>query len=460
MIQLWPHQDKFFADIRDAFRGSRRVLGVAPTGSGKTRVFSRMVRRSVDTGRRVLVIAHRSEILRQIANALKDEGVACGMIRSQEPMNLSLPVQVASIQTLAKRLDVVQKPDFIVIDEAHHLAAASYCAVLARYSGAHVLGVTATPERLDGKGLGDYFDVMVRGPEVQWLIDNGFLARPTYYAPSTVSMDGVSMRAGDYAKNEIAERMDKPAIIGDAVSHYLKYAAGKTAITFCVNLKHARDVAEQFNAAGVKSEVIDGTQSDGERAGVIERLASCKTINMVSCDLVGEGFDCPSVGCAILLRPTASLGLALQQIGRALRPKAGENTCVLLDHVGNCIRHGLAEEQRDWSLEGSAAKRRKREVALETRQCPGCFAIYTGTTCPQCQTVRESKVREIEIKEGELRELNAKELLEKRQKQIENHQCRTYQDFQKIEKERGYKRGWAYRRWQISRWNKSRGVEA
>ena len=154
--------------------------------------------------------------------------------------------QVASIQTLAKRLDVVPKPDFIVIDEAHRVAASSYHSTLAAYSGAHVLGVTATPERLDGKGLGDYFDVMVRGPEVQWLIDNGFLARPTYYAPSTVSMDGVSMRAGDYAKNEIAERMDKPAIIGDAVKHYLKYAAGKTAITFCVNLKHARDVAEQF----------------------------------------------------------------------------------------------------------------------------------------------------------------------------------------------------------------------
>ena len=459
MIQLWPHQDKFFADIRDAFRGSRRVLGVAPTGSGKTRVFSRMVRRSVDTGRRVLVIAHRSEILRQIANALKDEGVACGMIRSQEPMNLSLPVQVASIQTLAKRLDVVQKPDFIVIDEAHHLAAASYCAVLARYSGAHVLGVTATPERLDGKGLGDYFDVMVRGPEVQWLIDNGFLARPRYINPSTVSMDGVSMRAGDYAKNEIAERMGKPAIIGDAVKHYLKYAAGKKAITFCVNLKHAGDTMNLFNEAGIKSEVIDGTQTDKERSGVIERLATGATLNMVSCDLVGEGFDCPAVGCAILLRPTASLGLHLQQIGRCLRRKDDGSGSTILDHVGNCDRHGPAEEVRDWSLEGGAAKRRKREVALETRRCEKCFLVYQGTVCPECQTVRESKVREIEIREGELREISARELIEKRQKQIENHQCRTYQDFQKIEKERGYKRGWAYRRWQISRWNKSRGVE-
>jgi superfamily II DNA or RNA helicase len=402
----------------------------------------------------VLILAHRGEIIRQIVDALRDEGVTAGVIRSGEPMNLSFPVQVASIQTLVKRLDLVQKPDFIVVDESHHIASASYHAVMAAYSSAHVLGVTATPERLDGKGLGDYFQTMVRGPEVAWLIENGYLANPVYYAPSTVDLSGVHVRMGDFAKNEIAGIMEKPSIVGDAVKHYLKYASGRTAITFCVNLKHAAQVAESFNRAGVKSEVIDGTQTDRERSGIIDRLGKGETRNMVSCDLVGEGFDCPSVGAAILLRPTASLGLHLQQLGRSLRAKSDGGNAIILDHVGNCVRHGLAEEEREWSLEGSASKRRKRESALETRTCENCFAVFTGTVCPQCQTERESKVREIEQKEGELARLNAEAVLAARARIWEESRCKTFSDFRELGKRRGHKPGWAWHRWNTSKWNK------
>ena len=453
-MQLRPYQLKFVGDLRAAFaQGARGVLGVSPTGSGKSACAAHITRCSMEKGLRTTIVAHRAEIIKQLSDALRKEGVDHGIIRSGVQMRAHLPVQVASIQTLVKRMSILPKPNMVIVDESHRIAAATYVEMLAFYSGAKILGVTATPERLDGKGLGDYFQTMVRGPEVQWLIDNGFLAKPTYYAPSTVDLSSVSVRMGDYAKNEIAGIMDKPAIIGDAVQSYMRFAAGKTAIAFCVNLKHARDTAEAFNAVGIKAEVIDGTMDDGVRTGIVRRVRDGHTKLLVSCELVGEGFDAPAVGAAILLRPTASLGLHLQQVGRTLRPKADGSGAIILDHVGNCVRHGLAEEQRDWSLEGASAKRRKPEVAIETRRCEKCYAVYTGVTCPQCGEIRQSKQREIEIREGELQRLEVEKLIAHRQQIIENAQCRTFQDFQKVAQKRGYKRGWAYHRWKMSKWN-------
>ena len=457
MITLRPYQQKFVGDLRSAFAaGAKRVLGVSPTGSGKSACMAHIARCSLEKGLRTTVIAHRAEIIKQLSDALRKEGVDHGIIRSGVQMRAHMPVQVASVQTLVKRMSILPKPDMLMVDESHRIMANTYLEVLSAYSHAKVLGVTATPERLDGKGLGDVFNAMVRGPEVQWLIDNGFLARPIYYAPKTVDASGVSMRAGDYAKNELASLMDKPSIIGDSVAHYRKYADGKTAIAFCVNLKHARDTADAFNQNGIKAEVIDGTMDDGERAGIVERVRRGATSVLVSCELVGEGFDAPAVGAAILLRHTASLGLHLQCVGRALRAKPDGSGAVILDHVGNCCRHGLAEEQRDWSLEGSSAKRRKREVEIETRRCEECYAVYTGVTCPQCGVVRESKQREIEIREGELQQLEAQKLMEHRQQIIENAKCRSFQDYQALAKRRGYKPGWAYHRWKMSKWNTRR----
>ena len=341
----------------------------------------------------------------------------------------------------------------IAVHNCHRCASDTYHQIVAAYSSAHILGVTATPERLDGKGLGDYFQTMVRGPEVSWLIENGYLARPVYYAPSTVDLSGVHVRMGDFAKNEIAGIMEKPSIIGDAVKHYRRYASGRTAIAFCVNIKHAEAVAASFRAAGVSSEIIEGRMSDLDRKRIVGRLSSGETKVMVSVDLVSEGFDLPAVGAAILLRPTASLGLYLQQVGRCLRPKKDGGDAVILDHVGNCVRHGLAEEQREWSLDGKAAAKRKREVSLETRTCENCFAVFVGTVCPQCQTERESKVREIEQKEGELARLDAEAMLAARSRVYEESKCRTFNDFRELGKRRGHKPGWAWHRWNASKWN-------
>ena len=324
MIQLRDYQSASADELRSGYRaGLRRQLLVSPTGSGKTVLFAFVTKNSVQKGNRVMIIAHRSEILGQISRTLKTVGVDHGMIQSGVRSDPSKMVHVASVQTLVNRFDDIATPDFIVLDEAHHAAAGTWVKVFARYNDARYLGVTATPERLDGRGLNEFFDRLVLGPSVQWLIDNKFLARPRYFAPEvTPDLSSVRKMAGDFSKSESEEIMDKPSITGDAVAHYKRHLYPRTAVAFCVSLAHAEHVAECFRSSGVTAAVIDGKLSDDERTKRVTDLASGQIKVLVSCELISEGFDLPSTGGAILLRPTASVAMCLQQIGRALRPKA------------------------------------------------------------------------------------------------------------------------------------------
>ena len=455
MIQLRDYQSASADELRSGYRaGLRRQLLVSPTGSGKTVLFAFVTKNSVQKGNRVMIIAHRSEILGQISRTLKTVGVDHGMIQSGVRSDPSKMVHVASVQTLVNRFDDIATPDFIVLDEAHHAAAGTWVKVFARYNDARYLGVTATPERLDGRGLNEFFDRLVLGPSVQWLIDNKFLARPRYFAPEvTPDLSSVRKMAGDFSKSESEEIMDKPSITGDAVAHYKRHLYPRTAVAFCVSLAHAEHVAECFRSSGVTAAVIDGKLSDDERTKRVTDLASGQIKVLVSCELISEGFDLPSTGGAILLRPTASVAMCLQQIGRALRPKADGSEAVILDHVGNVLRHGLAEEPREWTLEGRVAKKRTKEAVLETRQCTTCFCIFAGLKCPECGVERASKVREIEQREGELRELEVQKMAEAREARIQVGRAQSYEDLVAIEKARGYKRGWAFHRWRVSRHN-------
>jgi superfamily II DNA or RNA helicase len=447
-MTLRPYQLDFRDRLRAAFaEGHSRVLGVSPTGSGKTVIFANTVKGAVERGNSCVVIAHRSEILDQISRALSTIGVKHGFIQAGKPY-VPMPVMVASIQTLARRVNSLPQPKLTVWDEAHHCVSSQYMTVLAAWSEAKVLGVTATPERLDGRGLGTIFTSMVLGPSTQWLIDNRFLARPIYFAPQQqIDMSGIRTVAGDYSKGDLAELMDTPKITGDAVAHYRRYAAGKPAIAFCVTVKHAEDVAAGFRAAGFNAASIDGSLEDNERRQRVKDLQSGAIQVMTSCELVSEGFDLPAVSAAILLRHTKSLSLHLQQIGRALRPKPDGGPAVILDHVGNCLRHGLAEEQREWSLEGRTARKAK-EKPVETKQCKKCYAMFAGAQCPQCGHVNPVKPREIETADGELKQLDPEEIKERLAARRQEGMCKSLADFQALAKARGYKPGWAYHRWQ------------
>lgn len=454
-MQLRPDQVTFVSQIREQFRqGRRRVVAQAATGFGKTVCFSYMTQNASAKGNSVIVLAHRSEILDQISKALGQFSVPHGRIQSGYPMTLHHNVQVASVGTLARRLDKIAPPTMVIVDECHHSAASQYVQIFAAWPKSFFLGFTATPERLDGRGLGEFYESMVYAPPVKWLVDQGFLARATYYAPpATVDTSSIRKTAGDFNRGDSEKLIDVPTITGNAVDHYRKLCDGARAIAFCISIEHAKHVAEQFNRSGIPSECIDGTLSDEERAARVANLTSGVTRVMTSCELVSEGFDLPSVEAAILLRPTMSLSMHLQQLGRAGRRKPAPNTCIILDHVGNCIRHGLMDDDRQWSLEGRP-KRKASETPIETQQCETCFAIFQGRECPQCGTEREIQKREIEVTDGQLVKLTDEQRQAMtRQRKTEERSCKTYEDFRKLGEMRGYKNpaAWAHFRVKHSR---------
>jgi superfamily II DNA or RNA helicase len=445
-VDLRPYQLDAVAKVRESFRwGSRAPLLVAPTGAGKTVIFCYIAQAAVARGNRVMVLAHRTELLDQTSRALTRLGVAHGMIAAGRTPDWQLPVQVAGVHTLIRRLGRVIPPDLIVVDEAHHAAAGSWRAILQAFPHARVLGVTATPERLDGKGLGDVFDDLIRGPEVRELIDAGWLSRPVYYAPEEVDLSGIRKTGGDYNRKDLDELMQERTLTGSAVEHYQRFADGIPAIAFCISIKHAEATANAFRKAGIPWQTIDGNMTPEARRQAVEDLATGKVRGLSSCDIVSEGFDLPVVGAAILLRPTMSLALYLQQVGRCLRPYPGKERAIILDHAGNVLKHGLAEQVREWSLEGKAERPNNSEPV---KRCKLCFSVFVGPRCPNCAGSEEEKERSVCHVDGELKELTAERMQEiaNRSKKDEQREAKTFDDLVRLGTRRGYRNpsAWAY----------------
>lgn len=407
-LTLRPYQQQAVHDLRLAFRdGARAPLLVGPTGMGKTCVLAEILSGVAARGRSAIVLVHRRELIAQTAHKLDLANVPHGIIAAGiEPA--AHPIQVASVQTLVRRLDrITTPPDLLIIDEAHHATAGSWARVMDHWPNALRLGVTATPVRLDGRGLSAVFDRLITGPSVADLIAQGFLCSSRLYAPPQVAdLSAVRRRAGDFAIDQAADAMDRPTVTGDAISHYRKLAAGQRAIVFCCNVQHAEHVADSFNVAGISAATLLGSTPD--RDDVVRRFDAGTVHVLVTVDVVSEGFDIPAAGCAILLRPTQSLGLYLQQVGRVLRPAPGKTYALILDHVGNVHRHGWPDDHREWSLDG--IQRRTAAggpAAPSVRTCPQCFAAFKpALLCPVCGTYCAPPPRRLMRQvDGELKEL-------------------------------------------------------
>ena len=460
-LTLRPYQQAGVEELRARFRaGDKNVLYQLPTGGGKTVVFSYITEGASKRGNRVLILVHRQELIRQTSNSLQEIGVTHGIIAPGYTPTWD-NVQVASVQTLVRRLAKIHPPQLIISDECHHAGAASWAKIFAHFKQANILGVTATPVRLDGKGLGrdcgGFFDSMVNGPTVRELIEAKHLARPRVYAPPVgADLSNLRKKYGEFVTAESAAAMDKPVITGCAVEHYRKLAGGVPAIAFCASVAHAEHVAEQFRVAGYQAASIDGTMHDNDRKARIKALGNGGLNVLTSCDIISEGTDIPIVGAAILLRPTASMGLYLQQVGRALRMHEGKIHAIILDHVGNVMRHGMPEEDREWTLEGErkgGKGKKDNDESLKIKQCHQCYACHVpAPSCPVCGHVYEVSAREVEQAEGELQELDAKrmqEIEENRARMFRRREegaCRTLADFQSLAKQRGYSPGWAFHR--------------
>jgi superfamily II DNA or RNA helicase len=442
-MNLRDYQQQAISDLRSAMQqGARAPLLCLPTGGGKTVILATIATQAAARGRHVLILVHRRELIHQTSSKLAWVGLDHGIIAAGIPPS-DHAVQIASVQTLARRLSRLNwQPTLIIIDEAHHATAGQWARILDHWPDAYRLGVTATPCRLDGCGLRGTFDTMVLGPSVADLIFTGYLSPARIYAPPVVAdLQGIRSRGGDYANDQAAAAMDRPTVTGDAISHYQRLAAGQQAIAFCCNVNHAVSVCDAFKTAGIGAELLLGNTPDREQ--VVADFAAHRIRVLVTVDVVSEGFDVPAASCAILLRPTQSLGLYLQQVGRVLRPAPGKEHAVILDHVGNVTRHGFPDDPRDWSLD-DRMRRSKGTPAPSVRTCPECFAAFKpAPICPVCGAgcvpIRSRVVREMA---GELRELKREEV---RQRTDERRQARTLQQLIAVGQARGMKNpvGWA-----------------
>jgi DNA repair protein RadD len=444
VIELRPYQQEAVDRIRQAMARHRSVLFVLPTGGGKTVVFSHIAHQAAAKGNRIAVLVHRVELLEQASRSLATMGVRHGLIAPGRSMDLSASVQVCSVQTLARRLHKLPADLFrlLVVDEAHHSNAGTWAKVLGHFHTARVLGVTATPCRTDGRGLGEWYGAMVQGPSPEWLTTEGYLAPARVFAPPGVSVQGLHRRMGDYDMREAEQLLGAGQAMGDCLSHYQQHLSGRTAIAFCCSVAHAEAVARLFNDHGVAASSIDGTMDTATRRDLLERLGTGDLKVLTSCSLIGEGVDVPSVGGCILLRPTQSLALHLQMIGRCLRPQPGK-TAVVLDHVGNVNRLGHHLDPREWTLEG--IQKRNQERAPSVKVCPACFcAMPSGKAeCPECGHRFAPETRELEHIPGQLEELQRQ--VEQRERRVEQAQAETLADLVAIGKRRGMKspHGWA-----------------
>jgi superfamily II DNA or RNA helicase len=449
MLALRPRQHQLIDDIRAGLRQHRTLLAVAPTGFGKTVVFSYLADAVQAKGKRVYIVVHRDELVDQVSRTLQGFGVEHGFIAAGRQC-IPHPVMVASVFTLANRLDHHHPPDLLIVDEAHHAASGStWGRVMTHWPTAYILGVTATPIRLDGRDLSGSFQGMVEGPTVAQLIADLSLCKYRMFTPPVV-LGQLRMRMGDYVKSDLAAAVDKPSVTGDAVEHYRRLASGKRALVFCVSLEHAEHVRDQFRSAGYASERIDGGLDREERRRLVRGFTAGAIQVLTSCDLISEGFDLPAIEVAILLRPTASLGLYLQQVGRALRTHPGKESALILDHAGNAGRHGLPDDDREWSLGEDQTKRGKRKKLITTvRTCGKCFAAARpgALVCVECGFTWPVESREVQHIKGELHEVDSDLARAKIEARREVGMSKSLDALKQLEIQRGYRPGWAHHVW-------------
>lgn len=441
-MSLRPRQLQAIEDLRQAYRdGYRAPILVAPTGFGKTHTSAEIIRSAVARGHSVWFLAHLREILDATSRKLDAERIAHGFIMAGKPENPAAAVQVVMVQTAVRRLGRYRKPDLIVIDEAHLAVAETYRKVVQDCGSPRLLLLTATPVRLDGRGMREVADIIVPTCGTAELIAEGLLAPVRYYAPTRPDLAGVRTIAGDYAQGDLAKAMNKPSITGDAVDHYRRLAHGRPAVAFCTNIAHAKATAEAFHQAGYHAMAISGDSKPEERDQALHGLNAGDLDVVCNCALWVAGVDAPAIGCIIMLAPTKSLVKYLQSVGRGLRTHPGKQNLIVLDHAGNAFTHGLPTEPREYSLDGAKKRAKAADDVEPVRQCERCYFVHSpAPVCPNCGNVHPVKERKLQQQAGDLEELREV----KRAKRQEVGRARTYHDLIAIAKERNYAMGWVY----------------
>lgn len=461
-MKLFPHQQKAIRDVATGWEQTNKVCLQLPTGSGKTFTGLQIVKKFQSS----IFIVHRKELLKQTAQAYDRAGIKYGFIaagfsaRPPEDTNHFIAMK----ETLLRRMDSFDsfQPELIVCDEAHLCMSKGYEKIFKKYLSepneynfwqglkpSKLLGLTATPERLDGKGLDGAFSTLVTGPSVRELIDGKYLADYDLYGSKTgIDVKGIKIKMGDFDKVALEERACSNAIVGNAVKEYEKLLKGKQAIVFAAGLKHSQAVADAFNAAGYAAMHVDGTTPDEERSEALEKFKRKELLLLCNYGLFIEGVDVPDCSGVILLRPTKSKTVYLQSIGRALRVKADGSRAVIIDHANNWRRHDLPCAAREWTLKG---RTKNDDSSIAVKMCHACSRVIKRIAmkchiCGATQKIEKPKEKKLSFVEGELEKITVLKFGDQNFKKL-MRESKTLKDYQAIGKRLNYKPGWAFYKW-------------
>lgn len=429
---LRPYQIKAVQQIRDWYKvGSNRALLHMATGSGKTVIFSHILKSTAEKQKHCMMVVRGRHLVDQASQRLIRESVPHGVLMAgHKHYYPDEKIQICSIDTLIHR-DLRPKADLIVIDEAHMATSKGYHGLISSYPDSYVLAVTATP--YTEKPLKHIADTIVRPVTIKELIEQGYLVNARYFAPSQPNLKGVKVSSStkDYVTEDLAQVMDQNILIGDIIEHWKKLGENRPTLCFAVNIAHSKHLADCFNNAGIPAQHCDADTSLEERKLAIGKLERGELKVLTNVGIFCTGVDIPFLSCLILARPTKSYSLHIQQLGRGTRPSDGKTNFIVLDHSSNVIKHGFITEEKEGFLDG-----KKIQEAQGIRTCKQCFMVYRGSHCPSCGPLNVEEIRkksEIGFQQGELREL------------VENDEVLDFvNEVRKTQKEKGYKRGWIY----------------
>lgn len=437
MIQLRDYQIELIDGVYQSMsKGNKNIMVQSPAGSGKSVTMSEIARRATDKGNNVLFVVHRRELVEQIRGTF---------IANNVDMQLC---HVGMVQTVSNQLkrNKVTEPSLILVDEGHHALARTYQNIFEEFPNAYVLSFTATPWRMSNKGFTEVFTDLILGKSVKWLIDNNRLAPFKYYSVNLLQNIQMKHNAtGEFSNASIEEAMQK-TIFGDVIENYQKFAEGKKTIVYTHSVEMSKTVADKFNSNGYKAMQVDGKTPKDERELAMKLFRSGEIKILVNAELYGEGVDVPDCECVILLRPTESLTLFIQQTMRAMRYQPNKQA-IIIDHVGNYSRHGLPDTEHNWleHFEGTSKKSNQSD-SIPVKECESCYAVVASayTVCPVCgEEFPKEDPTEYQIDESrELEEITEDNIIRLNFKEPKD--CKNMEELYQLAKDRNYKPGWAY----------------
>ena len=423
-MELRDYQKELINKIRsEIIKEKKTICAVLGCGGGKSVIQGMIAKSATQKKNEVLFIVHRKELCQQIENTFRTCGVDFTYFT------------VGMVQTLCRRVPKLKEPKLILVDECHHILSNSYRMIIDSFPQAVVVGFTATPVRMNEGGLGAVFESLVESVSTKWLIEHHYLAPYKYYGVELADTRHLHTKNGEFIPDEVERLMARSVIFGSTVENWKKFADGKKTIVYCISINTSKATARAFQEAGIVAAHLDGTTGKAEREQTVEDFRSGKIKVLCNVDLFGEGFDVPDCEAVVLLRPTQSLTLHIQQSMRSMRYKPGK-TAIILDHVGNYTRHGLPDEEREWSLK---QKKKKKKSERYVKSCPNCFAVVPAgkTVCPHCgyEFITEEQKKPLVVEGVLLKEISARPYNDYKK-------CKTFEELELFRKAKKYKPFW------------------